>query len=597
MPVNASKRLYTQVTSDCINEPVQVNTVVVIHPGSLNLRIGRASDTFPVTVPHCIARRLKPDVKEAPSQWMMRKERQHQGHKYQKDKGLRVANECLEMKPMDSGETRPASIVKQLYSHNVRVKGERTDVMCPIPWTNTDSKPPFVVGNNALYIKPGSGYTVQWPMSRGRLNLHAGPGGTLSSVMADMETIWGWVIQNMLDIPLKDLKHYKALLLIPDVFTHMHVRDMVEMLLNKLGFGAAIVHQESVCGAFGSGVQSACVVDVGDQKTSVCCVEDGISHRNTRVTMEIGGSDITRMFTELLATLGFNPGINLTLYPDAMQCQELKENLCHFDHNRYGYLEESVAIKRPGDFITKYFIQIGDELVLAPLSLFFPDMLGLQGENLTRIQKRNQGDPADPHDDFYLKQVQTRQDPEAKKSRKKDNADLTRDGPDLTIDESGLNMLNDDDSNDVPEALGDGTTKVRGGRDGEEEAEEEELTVAPPLMGLDEAILYSIEKCSADEVKKKMYSCIIVVGGGLNFECLQPWLQYSIWKIMPAHIRPMLETMDVITRPKEMEPEVVCWKGAAILACLDTTQELWIKQKEWSQFDVRMLRERAPFVW
>jgi len=46
-----------------------------------------------------------------------------------------------------------------------------------------------------------------------------------------------------------------------------------------------------------------------------------------------------------------------------------------------------------------------------------------------------------------------------------------------------------------------------------------------------------------------------------------------------------------------MEPDVVCWKGASILACLDTTQELWIKQKEWTQFDVRMLRERAPFEW
>ena len=33
---------------------------------------------------------------------------------------------------------------------------------------------------------------------------------------------------------------------------------------------------------FGCGVSSACVVDIGDQKTSVCCVEDGISHRNTR---------------------------------------------------------------------------------------------------------------------------------------------------------------------------------------------------------------------------------------------------------------------------------------------------------------------------
>lgn len=45
---------------------------------------------------------------------------------------------------------------------------------------------------------------------------------------------------------------------------------------------AIIVHQESVCATFGSGLSSACVVDVGDQKTSVCCVEDGVSHRNSR---------------------------------------------------------------------------------------------------------------------------------------------------------------------------------------------------------------------------------------------------------------------------------------------------------------------------
>jgi len=50
-------------------------------------------------------------------------------------------------------------------------------------------------------------------------------------------------------------------------------------------------------------------------------------------------------------------------------------------------------------------------------------------------------------------------------------------------------------------------------------------------------------------------------------------------------------------RLQEIEPDVVCWKGATILACLDTTQELWIRQKEWNTFDVRMLRERAPFVW
>lgn len=40
--------------------------------------------------------------------------------------------------------------------------------------------------------------------------------------------------------------------------------------------------QESVCGAFGSGLPSACVVDVGADKTSICCVEDGLSLPATR---------------------------------------------------------------------------------------------------------------------------------------------------------------------------------------------------------------------------------------------------------------------------------------------------------------------------
>lgn len=41
--------------------------------------------------------------------------------------------------------------------------------------------------------------------------------------------------------------------------------------------------QDHVAATFGAGLGIACVVDVGDQKTSVSCVEDGVSHRNTRV--------------------------------------------------------------------------------------------------------------------------------------------------------------------------------------------------------------------------------------------------------------------------------------------------------------------------
>lgn len=46
-----------------------------------------------------------------------------------------------------------------------------------------------------------------------------------------------------------------------------------------------------------------------------------------------------------------------------------------------------------------------------------------------------------------------------------------------------------------------------------------------------------------------------------------------------------------------MDPRVTVWKGAALMSCFDTAQELWIKQKEWSKFNVRVLREKAPFTW
>ena len=58
----------------------------------------------------------------------------------------------------------------------------------------------------ALLVEPHKDYNLHWPMRRGRLNVHNGPCGTLTSVLSDLELIWGTAIQTMLDIPIKDLK-------------------------------------------------------------------------------------------------------------------------------------------------------------------------------------------------------------------------------------------------------------------------------------------------------------------------------------------------------------------------------------------------------
>lgn len=42
-------------------------------------------------------------------------------------------------------------------------------------------------------------------MKGGHLNLHSGPGGSLTAVCADLETIWAYAIQTHLTIPLRDL--------------------------------------------------------------------------------------------------------------------------------------------------------------------------------------------------------------------------------------------------------------------------------------------------------------------------------------------------------------------------------------------------------
>ena len=46
-----------------------------------------------------------------------------------------------------------------------------------------------------------------------------------------------------------------------------------------------------------------------------------------------------------------------------------------------------------------------------------------------------------------------------------------------------------------------------------------------------------------------------------------------------------------------MDPQITAWKGAAIMSCLESAQELWIYPLEWEKNGVKILRERAPFMW
>lgn len=126
------------------------------------------------------------------------------------------------------------------------------------------------------------------------------------------------------------------------------------------------------------------------------------------------------------------------------------------------------------------------------------------------------------------------------------------------------------------------------------------------IIGLDAAVLKSIERCGSDELKRKMYGSVLVVGGGMRFAGAGKWLAGRLALQTPYMFRTVdgaagsaaSAATDVVTfGAKDGEPVATAWRGAAIMVGLESAPELFIEAAEWKKLGVRVLRERAPFMW
>jgi hypothetical protein len=59
-------------------------------------------------------------------------------------------------------------------------------------------------------------------------------------------------------------------------------------------------------------------------------------------------------------------------------------------------------------------------------------------------------------------------------------------------------------------------------------------------------------------MKRRMYGCIMLVGGGLKFPGTLKWLAELLWDKIPPHIRMTLETRDIILQPKVCPCACLC---------------------------------------
>ena len=65
-----------------------------------------------------------------------------------------------------------------------------------------------------------------------------------------------------------------------------------------------------------------------------------------------------------------------------------------------------------------------------------------------------------------------------------------------------------------------------------------------------------------DELKRKMYGCILVVGGGMKFIGIGKWLQNRVGLQIPYLYRS--EHLDIVTSPKEMDPAMTGKIGLSV---------------------------------
>ncbi|KAI8969925.1 hypothetical protein BDF20DRAFT_907521 [Mycotypha africana] len=519
---------------------------IIIHPGSRNLRIGLASEAFPVSIPHAIARKLKvnssavSDTTETDkndkdtnmsnsSKNIDNSEEKDQHEKEEYEIALQEIRGELKWR-MKSAKRRAvpnaeqqvigfnASAYKEMIpDHNDPYKVEWTDI--------NNAAEDYYVGEKALKVpisQKGSNWRLFYPWKDGTLNNQNYD--SVQAVLNDLEAIWTETIVNELEVKRSDFKNCNAVLVIPDLLDHSYICDLTTMMLRYMNFKGVILQQESVCATYGAGISSAVVVDIGAQTTKITCIEEGVCQVNSRIAINMGGDDITETFAYFLMENKFPyAAMNLNTSYDWKLAETLKEKWCTMNEADISVQVYDFFARTPFKPTLKYQCKVYDEVFLAPLCLMYPNVL---------------------------------------KKKKKEYAWEQKDVTDEVVE-------------DAPKDDMDNTREY-------------------DTYPIDVAIAQSIQSGAngSEEKMKRYFQSIILVGGGGKIVNFSKVLEDRVLSTVTAQ-RAGITIVEVLPAPRELDPEVLVWKGASVMAKLDSAKDMWIGQKEWDEVGARCLRDRA----
>jgi actin-related protein 8 len=117
-----------------------------------------------------------------------------------------------------------------------------------------------------------------------------------------------------------------------------------------------------------------------------------------------------------------------------------------------------------------------------------------------------------------------------------------------------------------------------------------------PVMPLDEAILQSLTQGARGDDRKlrDFFGGIMLLGGGSKTPELRDFLETRLRELRPFYGKEIL----VGAPPRELDPQVVAWKGGSVFGRLSSHgNDSWISKAEYNILGTRLLTHKCMFNW
>lgn len=218
-----------------------MNDIIIIHPGSLYLRLGKANDLNPELILNCVARRRTSKNSPAYSDTLLPASVTKTSElSAELDESRLSVSHMLQSQLQSDGRKRYGASSTQLSAFNKRALPEIITTGQATHWLKPKENVNSVVGADVLRLNPNGDFNIHFPIRRGELNIHNNVGGTATATMDHCRTIWEFAIKNFLDVNLKELNKYRVVLIIPDIYNRKRLK-MLAGLLFEMGFKACIM--------------------------------------------------------------------------------------------------------------------------------------------------------------------------------------------------------------------------------------------------------------------------------------------------------------------------------------------------------------------